>query len=140
MAKSVVDFYGLERFNFCYTTAGDDKLSLSTFKPIGETVTVPASEWTRYEFTLPADATRFAINCVSDNTYAFLLDEVTYESAKADVLEFRGYNVYLDGVRLNEAAVEENEYVDADPRTEGATHTTSPPYMTRANQACQTIA
>lgn len=82
-------------------------------------MTVPASAWTKYEFTLPADARRFAINCVSDNAYALLVDEVTYESEHADVLEFRGYNVYLDGKQINDAIVEENEFTDANPQTEG---------------------
>jgi len=118
MAKSVVDNYGLERFNFCYSTAEGD-VNTATFQTIGNTVTVPASEWTRYEFTLPADARRFAINCVSNNTYALLIDEVSYESLNADVLEFRGYNVYLDGERINDEVVEENEYTDHNPITEG---------------------
>lgn len=118
MAKSVVENYGLERFNFCYTTEEGDA-DIKKFKPIGSTVTVPASAWTKYEFTLPADARRFAINCVSDNAYALLVDEVTYESEHADVLEFRGYNVYLDGKQINEAIVEENEFTDANPQTEG---------------------
>lgn len=119
MARSVVDSYGLDQFNFCYTTETGE-LQLSSFKAIGSTVTVPASEWTRYEFTLPADAVRFAINCVSDNTYALLVDDVTYESAHADMLEFRGYNVYLDGELLNDAIVEENAFTDANPKAEGA--------------------
>ncbi len=118
MAKSVVANYGLERFNFCYTTEEGDA-DIKKFKPIGSTVTVPASAWTKYEFTLPADARRFAINCVSDNAYALLVDEVTYESEHADVLEFRGYNVYLDGKQINDAIVEENEFTDANPQTEG---------------------
>lgn len=120
MAKSVVDSYGLDKLNFCYTTEEGEDINTNKFVNIGSTVTVPASEWTRYEYTLPAEATRFAINCVSENTYALLVDEVTYESAEADVLEFRGYNIYLDGMRINDAIVEENEYVDANPKTEGS--------------------
>lgn len=119
MAKSVVDAYGLEQFNFCYTTEADE-VKLASFKAIGSTVTVPASDWTRYEFTLPADACRFAINCVSNNTYALLVDEVTYESAHADMLEFRGYNVYLDGERINDSTIEENEFTDNNPKAEGS--------------------
>ena len=76
-------------------------------------------EWTRFEFTLPADAKYFAINCVSSNTYALLVDEVSYESVNADLLEFRGYNVYLDGVRINDQIVEDNEFVDRNPQIEG---------------------
>ena len=117
MAKTVVEAYGLDQFRFCYSTG--DEIKIGDFQQLGATVNVPASEWTRYEFTLPADARYFAINCVSNNTYALLLDEVTYESANPDVLEFRGYNIYRDGERINSQTVEENEYVDSDPKAEG---------------------
>lgn len=118
MAKTVVANYGLDKFRFCYSTG--DEVKMADFKQIGADITVPASEWTRYEFTLPDDAKYFAINCISDNTYALLVDEVTYESANADVLEFRGYNIYRDGERINAQIVEENEYIDNDPKAEGA--------------------
>ena len=117
MAKTVVEAYGLDQFRFCYSTG--DEIKIADFQQLGATITVPASEWTRYEFTLPAEARYFAINCVSDNTYALLVDEVTYESANPDVLEFRGYNIYRDGERINAETIEENEYVDADPKAEG---------------------
>lgn len=113
MARSVVDSYGLDKFYFCYS-AGDE-INLNEFQPIGDVNVVPASEWTRYEFTLPADAKYFAINCVSEITFALLIDEVTYESANADVLEFLGYNVYRDGEKINSDVVEENEFVDPAP-------------------------
>lgn len=117
MAKTVVADYGLDQFRFCYSPG--EEMTLDEFKQIGATVTVPASGWTKYEFTLPADARYFAINCVSDNTYALLIDEVTYESANPDMLEFRGYNIYRDGERINGETVEENEYIDNDPKAEG---------------------
>lgn len=115
MARSVVDYYGLDKFFFCYSSG--DEVKIADFKPIGKVNVVPASEWTRYEFTLPEDARYFAINCVSEITYALLIDEVTYESASADVLEFRGYNIYRDGTKINAGIVEENEYIDSDPKS-----------------------
>ena len=119
MARSVVDAYGLDKFYFCYSNG--DEVKLAEFRPIGDVNVVPASEWTRYEFTLPEDARYFAINCVSEITYALLIDEVTYESANADVLEFRGYNIYRDGEKINSDVVEDNEFIDANPKstTEG---------------------
>lgn len=109
-AKSVVDSYGLDKFRFCYAKTAD--AAISEFIQIGSTVVVPAAEWTRYEFTLPENAACFAINCISDNTYAMLLDDVTYVGAQADMLEFYGYNVYRDGVKINDEIVEENEFLD----------------------------
>lgn len=120
MAKSVVDYYGLDKFYFCYSN--EDEVDFANFKRIGDVNVVPASDWTRYEFKLPEDARYFAINCVSEITYALLIDEVTYESANADVLEFRGYNIYRDGVKLNDEVVEENEYVDENPQLTADSH------------------
>lgn len=115
MAKTVVEAYGLDKFYFCYSNG--DEINIADFKRIGGVNVVPASDWTRYEFTLPEDARYFAINCVSENTYGFLLDEITYEKANSEVLEFRGYNVYRNGVKINAGTVEDNFFTDtaADP-------------------------
>lgn len=113
MARSVVDSYGLDKIRFCWTDV--EEPTVADFRQLEQTISVPAKDWTRYEFTLPENALHFAINCVSEQTYALLIDEVSYESANADVLEFRGYNVYRDGVKLNDEIVEENDFTDPQP-------------------------
>lgn len=120
MAKSVVDTYGLDKFYFCYSTATGDDLTISSFVRMGDVNVVPASEWTYYEFVLPEDATYFAINCVSEVTYAFLVDDVTFTSLRGDVLSLAGYNVYLDGERINSEPVTTESYTDTNPKREGA--------------------
>lgn len=109
MARSVVANYGLEKFYFCYSTTDTETTS---FQVVGSVHNVPADAWTLYEFTLPEDAVYFAINCVSSNAYALLLDEVTYTSANPMVLDFKGFNVYRDGQRINSEIVEESTYTD----------------------------
>lgn len=109
MARSVVSNYGLEKFKFCYSTTDTETTS---FTPVGDVISVPADEWTRYEFTLPDDAVYFAINCVSSDAYALLVDEVTYYSANPVILDFKGFNVYRDGVRINDEILEESNFTD----------------------------
>lgn len=109
MARSVTSLYGLERFEFAYSTESTDS---ATFKTIGNVNVVPA-KWTKYEFTLPADAKYFAIHCVSADVYALLVDEIQYEGANPAPLQLQGFNVYRDGNKLNTAAVEESAYTDA---------------------------
>jgi hypothetical protein len=115
MARSVVDYYGLEKFNFCYTSEEADAPSTEDFTCLEQVKAVPASDWTRYEFTLPDDATRFAINCVSEDSYALLIDEVSYQSEECELYTLLGYNVYRDGVKINDALVPETNYVDTTP-------------------------
>ena len=124
MARSVVANYGLEKFYFCYSTTDTE---MASFNVMGSVNNVPADAWTLYEFTLPEDAVYFAINCVSSNAYALLLDEVTYTSAHPAVLEFKGFNVYRDGVRINSEIVEESTYTDttADPAGNYVYHVTA---------------
>lgn len=118
MAKSVTAIYGLEKFWFCYSAT--DK-SVSSFVRMGDVNVVPAGEWTRYEFVLPADAKYFAINCVSEDTYAMLLDEITYQTSEPVILTLEGFNVYRDGVRINRSVVEEGRFLDGDV-TAGSPH------------------
>lgn len=110
MAKSVTDMYGLEKFNFCYSTTDRETTS---FAKMGDVVAVPAGEWTQYTYTLPQDAKYFAINCVSSDSYALLIDEVTYESTEPMTLSLLGFNVYRDGVKVNAELLEEGYYVDS---------------------------
>lgn len=71
-------------------------------------------EWTLYTADLPAGAMHFAIVCESFDSFMLMVDDVTYIPAGATTnLEIVGYNVYRDGVKINEATVEECEYVDA---------------------------
>lgn len=115
MARSVVADYGLEKFWFCYSSTDREA---SSFKQMGTVNAVPAGDWTRYEFTLPDDARYFAINCVSEDTYSLLIDEITYESTSGNMLEFLGYNIYRDGVKLNSQPLEDGMYTDNDVTTD----------------------
>lgn len=111
MAKSVTAQYGLEKMKFLYSTSDRETAS---FRQVDDVIAVPADKWTKYTFTLPEDAKYFAINCVSENSYALLLDEITYESTEPMTLSLLGFNVYRDGEKINSELLEEGYYVDTE--------------------------
>lgn len=63
------------------------------------------------EVTLPEDAHYFAIRNVSVNGFALLIDNIDYTPGYTD-LEFLGYNVYRDGMKLNTEPVTTLDYND----------------------------
>ena len=111
MAKSVTAQYGMEKMKFLYSTSDRETAS---FRQVDDVIAVPADKWTKYTFTLPEDAKYFAINCVSENSYALLLDEITYESTEPITLSLLGFNVYRDGEKINSELLEEGYYVDTE--------------------------
>ena len=80
-------------------------------------------DWTLYKVELPAGAKHFAIRSHSIDKMMLMVDDVTYIPAgAAHNLEIKGYNVYRDGVKLNEAVVEGTSYTDANVE-DGKTYT-----------------
>lgn len=63
----------------------------------------------KFEYELPADAHYFAIRNITENGFALMIDNIDYTPGFTD-LELLGYNVYKDGVKLNDAPVETATY------------------------------
>ena len=114
-AKSLTDELGLEQFEVLYSSDGT---ALEDFTAISEIESAPV-EWTRYNYELPADARYFAIHCVSDDRFVFLVDDITYTpaSVEAEMLELKGYNIYRNGNKLNETPVVGTHYTDMPEET-----------------------
>lgn len=92
------------------TTAGVDPTD--GYAEIMAKVTVPG-EWTLYTVDLPAGAKHFAINSFATDSFMLMVDDVTFTPAGNNAsLELKGYNVYRDGVKINDAPVQETEYLD----------------------------
>lgn len=110
-AKTYTDQYGSESFEFYYSTTGKE---VSDFVKVESVDAVP-TDWTEYTYNIPAGAKYFAIRCTSNDKFIFLVDDVTYipAGASAGDLSLVGYNIYRDGVKINEAPVEETTYTDA---------------------------
>lgn len=107
----------LEKIEVLYSTNGTD---LADFVTVMEPTVVPngltnsSVEWTKYTVDLPAGAKYFAIRSCSVGALMLQIDDVTFEPAPEEPLALIGYNVYRDGVKLNDAPVAETEYTDAD--------------------------
>lgn len=109
-ARSLYDEDGGEAFRFLYSTGSLDP---GDFVEVEAVSAVPA-EWTLYTFNIPDGAKYFAINCVSQYQYTFMVDDVTYVPAGAGgSLSLAGYNVYRDGKAVNDAVVEDNAFIDS---------------------------
>lgn len=97
-AKSADPFYGLERFRVLVSETGQEP---EDFKLISEGEYVePDKFYSMYEYDLSAYAGKeisVAINCVSESSFAFLVDNI-YIGLKKDQMsrQFKGYNVYFE--------------------------------------------
>lgn len=101
-----------ESIQVCYSTGGKN---VSDFVAIEEsTVLGVPGEWTQYTVDLPAGAKYFAIHSYATDSYMLMIDDVTYTPADlAATLQIAGYNVYRDGVKINNELVYECEYADS---------------------------
>ncbi len=79
--------------------------------------------WKQYSFDVPQGARYFALRNARRTVFLFI-DDFTYQAYNGakDQLDLTGYNVYRDGVRLNETPVTTPSYTDTDVKT-GSTHT-----------------
>lgn len=108
-AKSYSSKYP-EKIKMCYSTGSTDPSDFTVVK----TINTVAGDWTLYEFDVPAGAKRFAINSCSEDAFMLMVDDVTFVPANSTAdLEIKGYDVYRDGVKINDAPVEECLYLDA---------------------------
>lgn len=110
MGKSISSSWP-ESFEVYYSMDGTD---VSDFQLIGGVAGAPDS-WIHYTAEIPEGARYFAIRCVSYSCLQFMVDDVTLRLKSCDpiVLTHQGYNVYRDGVLVNEVPVSALEYVDS---------------------------
>lgn len=110
-AKSYSSSYP-EKIQVYYSTGS---LDTADFVAIDGTyvASVPA-DWTEYTADLPAGAKYFAIRSFATGSFMLMVDDVTYIPAEGGTsnLEIAGYNIYRDGVKINDALVEETTFTD----------------------------
>ncbi len=98
-----------EKIKVSYSTGSTDPADFVVVKTFES---LPA-QWTRYEFDVPEGARYFAINSCARNAFMLMVDDVTYIPEGAPVtISFKGYDVYRDGVKINDTTVETCEYLD----------------------------
>ena len=97
MAKSVTTNYGKERFNVAVSTTGTAQADFTVIS--GSTYVEAPADWTEFSYDLSAYTGQniyVAIQCVSNDAFAFFVDDIAFGVSKAK--SFTGYTVYLDGV------------------------------------------
>lgn len=105
------DSYSPEKLMFFYSTGTTD---LEDFEYIPGGGTVPAS-WTKYSVDVPEGAKRFAICSCARDAFMLMIDDFTYiPDPEANKLQLEGYNVYRNGIKLNEEPLSESKYADVD--------------------------
>lgn len=101
-----------EKIEVYYSTGSTEPADFVKINGAGAN-SVPGA-WTLYEATVPAGAARFAIRSCATSSFMLMVDDVTYIPASSSAgLDIVGYNVYRDGVKINDAVVEECEFTDA---------------------------
>lgn len=104
-----LDASALESFEVLYSTGSTDP---ADFKSLAVYEEIP-NQYTAYEIDLPDGARRFAVRNISYGKFVLMVDDITYVPAgDPGAFSINGYNVYRDGVRINNEPVEENEYED----------------------------
>lgn len=105
--RSVNVNYGFDQFEVLYSTTGNTP---ADFVKLGDTYSSNLG-WSQTKVELPEGAKYFAIRCISYQTLAWLIDDISYTRGTPSYTVI-GYNIYRDGVKINDAIVTENTYVD----------------------------
>lgn len=116
-AKSYDGDYS-EYIEVWYSTGSTDVEDFVKVEGAGGSV---AEQWTLYEAKLPEGARRFAIRSCAVNSFMLMVDDVTFIPEIRTDYELKGYNVYRDGVRLNDTPLTVTAYTDKDV-TEGISY------------------
>ena len=85
--KSYIGEYGLEKYNVLVSETDDN---LESFKMIGSTREAPEEAWTEVSVDLSEYAGKdvyLAIQCVSEDAFVFMLDDITVSKGDASVAE-----------------------------------------------------
>lgn len=67
--------------------------------------------WNLYHFALPEGTRYFAINYVGDKQDGLMIDDILFEGCYHPVVP-DGYNVYRNGIKLNDTPVTDRKYAD----------------------------
>lgn len=98
-----------ESMEILYSTGSLDPADFIILRDVEEVM----GSWTKYEAELPEGAKYFAIRSYAADAFMLMIDDVTF-TPEPGALSLTGYNVYRDGVRINDAPVEEPAFTDAD--------------------------
>ena len=102
-ARSYTDSYGTDRMMAGYSLTDTEPESFIWLNDGGFT-SVPAYMWSYYSYTVPAAAKYVAIRCVSNDSFLFMVDDISIGSGEAKPYGTyaESFEVYLDGAKVAE--------------------------------------
>ncbi len=106
-AKSPINDYGPEKFRFLYSFTDMKPESFVPAHP--QDYLEVQNIWTEFTYTLPVGAKYFAIQYISDDVYALMIDDISYQVKELQLL---GYDIYRDGEKINTETVRYETYTD----------------------------
>lgn len=131
--QQVISFYAhslpkataTDKFQLYISTSGSEVTNFQALDQTPRTCpdfknqTFSLDKWDdcKFEYILPQGTKHFAIRKVTDNGWAMFVDDITFVPdtlASQASLMFFGYNVYRNGVRLNQALVSQPTFSDPD--------------------------
>lgn len=105
-AKAMADF-GSNQFEILYSMSGKEVSDFTS--KVGSTNMASDIEWSYYKAKLPQGAKFFAIHVISDDAYALMIDDITYQATSMDII---GYNIYRDGSQVGTTMSDQTTYTD----------------------------
>lgn len=126
-----------ESFEILYSTSGKDTESFVKLNAVDNVPEV----WTEYTYALPEGARYFAIRHTADDSYAFFLDDITFDGASelpADIA-LTGCRVYRDGKPAAETTGNATTITDTDLANGTHTYQVSALYNYGESRACEPV-
>lgn len=105
--RSVNTNYGYDQFEILYSTTGNTPADFVKY----DEAYASGLGWSKIEASLPEGTKYFAIRCISYQTLAWLIDDISYTRGTPGYTVI-GYNIYRDGVKINDSVVTDTSYVD----------------------------
>ncbi|MDE5785058.1 MAG: choice-of-anchor J domain-containing protein [Duncaniella sp.] len=120
-----------ERMRVWYSTTDTDPVN---FVELTANPVELGATWQEYRFMLPEGARYFAINCVSDDSFAMFVDDITFNDMLVPVWTLTGYEVSHDGETV--ATVTEPEFTHV---SAGGKYTVRPVYEQGYGEYCEPV-
>ncbi|MDE6277224.1 MAG: choice-of-anchor J domain-containing protein [Muribaculaceae bacterium] len=111
-----------ERMRVFYSTSDNDPANFVELT--SDYVELP-DQWVEYRYFLPEGARYFAINCVSDDSFAMFVDDACFNDLSVPAWTLTGYDIYRNGQKIGSAT--ETSFVDAAPEAKSS-YTVVPVY------------
>lgn len=127
--RRVTEEYDAETYEIMYSSTTTDIDAFTVLKSLSA-----PDDWEEVSVTLPEDAKFFAIHYTGELQEGILIDDIAYTSAISS-LKIAGYNIFRDGVKLNDTPWNETSYTDSKPAGDSNTYAVSVVYENAESNA-----